>query len=331
MGKKSLIILLLLVIGCSENSAGPNLEQPAPGEFQVTVQDRQGAPYTCGFIQLTYLESSTGGQESQGISEDNVLLTIDYQGKSKFAFPENASVLIKRCQILDYLFQEIEKRELDIIVPPGELIEDTIKLDQHDNVDVYWERLDFSQNYDLTGKRILTIVGDDYDFMECQMITQYLVYFGAEMVITSNRLDVCSHYWLRVGEQYQSFPGPDSVTALLQNVDFNDFDGLFCPGGNGPVNLLREYPEITSRIYRAWDTDSLFICAICHGPLLLAESDIIDGRHVTGFPDIRSSLTLAGGIYLPGEPVVVDGNIQTGNWPHFNSFARSMAEILENW
>jgi protease I len=290
-----------------------------------------GLPYTCGFVQVTYEESSTEEDGTQGNTETTAMMTLNNQGNSTFTFSENVPVMVKRFQILDYLFNEVHHMELDTLVRPGELVEENVNLDQHDNVIVYWERLDFSRNYILTGKRILTIVGNDYDFMECHMITRYLVYYGAEVIIASNRLDICSHYWLRIGERYQSFPGPDSVTALLQTEDFNGFDCLFCPGGNGPTNLLTEYSEITSHIYQAWQTDTLFISAICHGPLLLAESDIIAGKHITGFPNIQSSITQYGGIYVPEEPVVVDGNIQTGNWPYFNSFATSMAEILENW
>jgi protease I len=295
------------------------------------VQDLNGDPYTCGFVRLTYEENSTSAKGFHGQSDTVIIRVLNSQGNNRFTFGEIVSVTVKMYQILDYLFEEVYKNESNILVSAGELVEENISLVQCENVDVYWERLNFSRSFDLTGKRILTIVGNDYDVLESRMIIEYLAYFGADVTVASNRLDVTSHYWLRSVGGFQSYTGPDSVSTLLQNVNFDDFDCLFCPGGNGPANLLSEYPDITSRILNTTITSNLFYSAICHGPLLLAESDIINGKQITGHFDIESSVTSHGGIFVPGEPVLVDGNIQTGNWPYFRQFSESMAAILENW
>jgi protease I len=331
MRKIIYILLLLAVIGCSKSVNDSKPAEAAAGKFQIAVYDMHGNPYSCGFVKLIYEESTTLKKGTRGNSEISAIRAIDNQGNGHFTFLDNVTVKLRNYQILDYLFQEIDQKQLDTLVPPGKLIEDRINLSYSEAVEVYWERPDFSGNYDLTGKRILTIVGDDYDFMECQMITQLLAHWGADVIIASNRLDVVSHYWIRDRGFYRSFPGPDSVMALLQDFNFIDFDCLFCPGGNGPANLLREYSEITDRIYQAWNSDTLLFSAICHGPLLLAESNIVDSRRITGHSDVRNSVNEYGGIYVPGEPVLVDGNIQTGNWPYFNTFATTMAGILEDW
>ena len=41
------------------------------------------------------------------------------------------------------------------------------------------------------------------------------------------------------------------------------------------------------------DEDKI-VAAICHGPWLLAEADVIDGRRLTSFPSIRTDLSNAG-------------------------------------
>src|SRR3546814_3417960 len=52
------------------------------------------------------------------------------------------------------------------------------------------------------------------------------------------------------------------------------------------------------------------VAAICHGPWLLVEADIIKGKTVTSWPSIRTDLKNAGGNVVDRE-VVVDGNVIT--------------------
>jgi protease I len=54
--------------------------------------------------------------------------------------------------------------------------------------------------------------------------------------------------------------------------------------------------------------------AICHGPWLLVEADVLRGRTVTSWPSIRTDLRNAGGNVVDRE-AVVDGNILTSRNP----------------
>jgi protease I len=56
------------------------------------------------------------------------------------------------------------------------------------------------------------------------------------------------------------------------------------------------------------------VAAICHGPWLLVEADVLRGRTVTGWPSIRTDLGNAGADVVDRE-VVVDGNIVTSRKP----------------
>ncbi|MEO0031945.1 MAG: hypothetical protein RIS94_1703, partial [Pseudomonadota bacterium] len=71
------------------------------------------------------------------------------------------------------------------------------------------------------------------------------------------------------------------------------------------------------------------IAAICHGPWLLVEADVIDGRTVTGWPSIRTDLENAGAEVVD-EPVVVDENLITSRKPEdIPAFAQALIEALE--
>ena len=56
------------------------------------------------------------------------------------------------------------------------------------------------------------------------------------------------------------------------------------------------------------------VAAICHGPWLLVEADVVRGRRVTSWPSIRTDLRNAGAEVVD-EAAVTDGNIVTSRKP----------------
>ena len=60
--------------------------------------------------------------------------------------------------------------------------------------------------------------------------------------------------------------------------------------------------------------DDKLVAAICHGPWLLAEADVIDGKRLTSWPSIRTDLANAGADVVD-EEVVQDGKLITSRKP----------------
>lgn len=69
--------------------------------------------------------------------------------------------------------------------------------------------------------------------------------------------------------------------------------------------------------------------AICHGPLALAASTAIKGKRLTvqGTTE-RETLERAGAVVV-SEAAVVDGGLVTGQWPHLEEFAVTLAERVQ--
>lgn len=63
-----------------------------------------------------------------------------------------------------------------------------------------------------------------------------------------------------------------------------------------------------------FDAAGKTIAAICDGPWLMIEADIVEGRTVTGWPSIRTDLENAGADVVDQE-VAIDGNLITSRKP----------------
>ncbi|QBG92775.1 hypothetical protein EYC55_16095 [Xanthomonas oryzae] len=70
------------------------------------------------------------------------------------------------------------------------------------------------------------------------------------------------------------------------------------------------------------------VAAICHGPWLLLESDVVRDRDVTSWPSVKTDLINAGARWQDAE-VVVDGQLITSRMPDdIPAFAAALAKAL---
>lgn len=114
----------------------------------------------------------------------------------------------------------------------------------------------------------------------------------------------------------------------LADVDVGEYDALILPGGVINPDALRMNKEAIALIRRFAEADKP-VAAICHGPWLLVEADLVRGRRVTGWPSIRTDLRNAGGEVVD-EAAVTDGNLITsrnpGDVPAFTAALIALAE-----
>lgn len=103
---------------------------------------------------------------------------------------------------------------------------------------------------------------------------------------------------------------PDTT---IGEVDVDEFDALILPGGVRNPDALRMH-EPAIDLIRQFDRAGKPVAAICHGPWLLVEADIVRGKTVTSWPSIRTDLRNAGATVID-EPAVVDGHLVTSRNP----------------
>ncbi|HEU5285240.1 MAG TPA: type 1 glutamine amidotransferase domain-containing protein [Sphingomicrobium sp.] len=114
----------------------------------------------------------------------------------------------------------------------------------------------------------------------------------------------------------------------IGQADAADFHALLLPGGVRNPDALRTDAEAIALI-RAFAEAGKPVAAICHGPWLLVEADLLRGRKATCWRSIRTDLANAGAILLD-QPAVTDGNIVTSRMPEdVEAFTEALIALIE--
>jgi protease I len=115
---------------------------------------------------------------------------------------------------------------------------------------------------------------------------------------------------------------------IIDEADAAQFDALLLPGGVRNPDQLRMHPDAIALIC-AFDRLGKPIAAICHGPSLLVEADLLRGRTATAWPSIRTDLRNAGAKVVD-QPAVTDGNLVTSRNPDdVAAFAHALIAVIE--
>ena len=175
---------------------------------------------------------------------------------------------------------------------------------------------------DLNNARVLMIATDGFENDELFKPRQALIDAGAKVTLASIAADPIQG---EIGGEKADTITPD---VLLGDVDTEEFDALVIPGGVGNPDKLRMQGRAVQIVEEFMDDDKI-VAAICHGPWLLVEADVVDGRKVTSWPSIRTDLENAGADVVD-EEVVVDGKLITSRKPDdIPAFNRAIIEALQ--
>jgi protease I len=116
------------------------------------------------------------------------------------------------------------------------------------------------------------------------------------------------------------------IDKSIDEVHPADFDALLIPGGFSP-DLLRE-DDSFGEFAKAFIQDGKPVFAICHGPQVLIDTDLLKGVDITGYKSIRNDLKNAGANYKD-EEVVISKNIVTSREPKdIPAFNRESLKLL---
>jgi protease I len=119
-----------------------------------------------------------------------------------------------------------------------------------------------------------------------------------------------------------------TITSNLSAKDANidDYVAIIIPGGYAPDHMRRNKALV--KLAKEAFQKNRVVAAICHGPQLLIEADVLKGKKTTCFISVSTDMKNAGATYL-NKSVVVDGNLVTSRFPaDLPDFCREALKLL---
>ncbi|MFE9040514.1 type 1 glutamine amidotransferase domain-containing protein [Streptomyces sp. NPDC007818] len=120
--------------------------------------------------------------------------------------------------------------------------------------------------------------------------------------------------------------------ATLARTEADGYDAVIVPGGTINADHLRTDAD-ARRLVTAFAEAGKPVAAICHGPWLLVDSGLAEGRELTSYPSLRPDLENAGGTWVDREVVVDTGGAHpliTSRRPgDLDAFSAAVVRALE--
>lgn len=173
----------------------------------------------------------------------------------------------------------------------------------------------------LDGKRVAILATDGFEQVELTEPMKAVKDAGAEVQIIgleSGQIQGMNH-----DEKGDKF----SVDTTIDEVTADDFHGLILPGGVQNPDTLRTNEKAVKFVRQFFDQHKP-VSAICHGPWMLVEADVVRGRKLTSFPSIKTDIKNAGGNWVDEEVVVDQGLTTSRNPDDLPAFCRKVVEEL---
>ncbi len=159
----------------------------------------------------------------------------------------------------------------------------------------------------LKGKKIAILATNGFEQDELLSPLEALRQAQADVKIVSPGKDEIK------GWNYTDWGQTVKVDVPLDKARAEDFDALVLPGGViNPDHLRREAAAV--EFVKAFFQTGKPVAAICHGPQMLIEADVVRGRKLTSFASIKTDLKNAGAQWVDRE-VVVDNGLVTSRSP----------------
>ena len=175
----------------------------------------------------------------------------------------------------------------------------------------------------ISEARVLIVATDGFEEWELFGPRQILQQRGAKVFLASLTREP-------IQATVHDDPGKTIRPDLtIDEANADDFDALILPGGVRNPDQLRMHGNVIALI-RLFAEQDKPIAAICHGPWLLVEADLLRDRTATSWPSIRTDLRNAGATVV-NEPAVTDGKIVTSRNPDdVEAFTEALIGLIES-
>lgn len=179
------------------------------------------------------------------------------------------------------------------------------------------------KQHDLTNKTIAILATDGFEQVELTKPRAAIEEAGASThIISLEKGQIQGFNHMEKGDKFGVDKTVDQASAV-------DYDGLLIPGGvhnpdalrvsDGAVSFVREFFKLHKPV-----------AAICHGPWVLVEAGVLNGRTVTSWPSLKTDITNAGGKWVDQEVHCDEGLVTSRNPNDIPAFsAKAIEEFAE--
>ncbi len=173
----------------------------------------------------------------------------------------------------------------------------------------------------LQGKRVAILATDGFEQVELTEPKKAVEAAGATTEIVSPKGGAIK------GWKTKDWGDSVKVDKTLDEARAQDYDALVLPGGVINPDHLRMEPKAVQFV-KDFVATGRTVAAICHGPWMLAEAGVVEGKTITSWPSIRTDLKNAGANVVDQE-VATDGQFITSRKPDdIPAFNRTIIERM---
>ena len=160
---------------------------------------------------------------------------------------------------------------------------------------------------ELTDRKVAILTADGFEEIELTSPRDAIQMAGGKTCIVSPKNDVVR---AKKGNEWSL---DFDVDVPLDRADPNDYDALLIPGGVINPDTLRVMDKALDFVKAFFDAGKP-VAAICHGPQVLIDAEVVAGRKMTSVNNIRKDLINAGA-HWEDSAVVVDQGLVTSRTP----------------
>lgn len=171
----------------------------------------------------------------------------------------------------------------------------------------------------LNGKRVAILATDGVEQVELTEPRKALDAAGAQTTLISPKSGKIKAW------QHDHWGDELAVDLSLDQANPADYDALMLPGGVMNPDHLRQDKNAVNFVRQIFQSGKP-VAAICHGPWMLVEADVVRNRTVTSWPSLQTDIRNAGGDWVDRE-VVTDMGLVTSRKPDdIPAFNKKMVE-----
>jgi protease I len=169
----------------------------------------------------------------------------------------------------------------------------------------------FGSKRQLIGKRIAILATQGVEQIELTSPRKALEKAGAIVELVS------PHKLIKGGKikAWNLLKWGDSfkIDVSLSQAKVSSYDGLHVPGGVINPDILRMDTDAVDFV-RSFFEAGKPVSSICHGPWMLIEAEVVQGKTLTSWPSLKKDLRNAGANWV-NEEVVEDRGLVTSRGP----------------